>query len=1329
VIYQATMDVDFRFTPLIERFSKIKEKYGDEYPIILYEPKIQCQEKKVLKDLLQGNSSIHSSREFKEAFRFAESLGTSFLLIVPDDFEEKHVLRNFGGLANTCGRAMFDFEEEALFKSLFQGIGGDLIKSFELKAYVFITMMDFIIDAPVNEKEEVMMMNDIRDMAKEFQQEFTVMWCDPKVNCESKQKLEKEIEMHIKESNVFLDSSELYQNIKSYAGTPYHLILSGKDSSAEKLIKEIDNLKGLLGLYIYGDSPVKIPDERVEIQSTLEELIPKIKEGFRTKSKLVNTFPSFATNFDAVDKSHIYNVHYYLKGLIHFNNRRQAKEDFVKLARKIYQDQERLLERFENEYEEYNGERILRWYTKDSPVYKLVNNCLRISSSDSILYGRFVLRDMEQAIKDQYRHYCKDFNGLVYRGAYISSEEWEKLERNIGQEIEMYGFLSTTVCQRTAVNFFRGDPKNKIFITIIVPPLPELYEQGFANVSQFSAFKGESEILFNVRSRFRILEARITKIDDRGIKGRHLVLLYGAPVLRRYMTKRQPITDLKFKFPSDVKCKMCGCDDKLFGFHQEEGTEIRCIDCLIKGFIPKDTPLIALDFEKGGQEGENPTKNFQGQLRVFNQGMSFPYYGYRCNSCEVMGKDKYYKWIDSKTGKSFEQCSDCFKSRRKIEGGGILIAESNPYVIWQEHQTEWEAVDNDHEREISEIVKYEGQGGVYMKVQRFDLCLEFEKKVLTGLARKSRREVAKTQNFFLMGMACERSGKYQQALMYHQMVLEIMKAIFGDISPQTAILYNRLASVEKSLGKYQKALEYNDKALDIRKRVYGDEHSQVAISYTSIASLYRILGNYKDALESHQKALSIRTTIYGDKHQDSAVSYNGLASVYESLGQYQEALDNHIKTLDINIAIYGENHSHVATSYNNLALTYRKLGKVKEALKFQQKTVEIDKIIYGENHPQTAAAYNNLALILKDMGQYQEALEYNKRALEIRQAVYEEGHPDIGLSYNNLASVYQSLGQYHEALGYFTKALDISKMKFGDKHHTVGVLYNNLAEVYRNLRQYPVALEYSQRGLDINTKIYGEKHPQTIISLSNLGSVFQNLGQHQEALQYFAKALEIAKIIHGDKHPQTTIFYNNVALLYKNFGQYEKAREFYEKALENLKTIYGDKHPHTAISYSNLALVYECLNRYEQALEYHKQSLEINQGIFGDKHPETASSYNNIAFAHENLGQFEEALEYYRKVLNIEKPIYGENHPNIAISFNSLALVYESLGQYNEAIEHNNKTLRINLKIYGEKHPHITISYKNLASVYQKMGQHQEALKCHNKIQEINRTIGGHENK
>ena len=88
-------------------------------------------------------------------------------------------------------------------------------------------------------------------------------------------------------------------------------------------------------------------------------------------------------------------------------------------------------------------------------------------------------------------------------------------------------FLSTSKDKEVAMNFIKTDRKKKVLITIIVPAFPDKSEQGFAEMDEFSKY-AEDEVLFNLKSRFTILETT-AESNNLGIEAcKNLVLLYGA---------------------------------------------------------------------------------------------------------------------------------------------------------------------------------------------------------------------------------------------------------------------------------------------------------------------------------------------------------------------------------------------------------------------------------------------------------------------------------------------------------------------------------------------------------------------------------------------------------------------------------------------------------------------------------------------------------------------------------------------------------------------------------------------------------------------------------
>jgi len=1150
-----------------------KEKYGDEYPILFYEPKIYSQEKKTLRELIQGNKAIHLFSIFNEIVEFDESHDVSFILVVSNDQDEQRLLDNLQHkLEDRFCRKMLAFEEEKLFDTLFKDMPHQIRKSF--KAYNILTNRDCENEERENnDEEEVMVMKNIKHMTQEFRQEFSIIWYDPKPSLESKHRLEKQAEIDITDDNIFNNFADLLNRINNYSDSPYHLIFSGNNyDEVQQILKEIDNLQDLLGLYIYSKDQQKVDHDKFDHSETLEDLIPQLKQGIRTRSKLNCSFPAFATNFDASDRSDIYKLHYYLKGLTNFTNRKQAKNDFLKLAQKVYQDKNKELLKFDDQYCDYGKEDIIRWYTRDSPIYRLINNCLRISSSDSILYCRLILKDLERAIREHYKSKSKYFNGLVYRGSFISGGEWEKLQRNLGQEIEMYGFLSTTVNKRTALNFLQSDLNNKILISIIIPPLPEIDEQGFADISEFSEYKGEKEILFNVRSRFKILEAGMLKINIRGAQRqcRHLVLFYAPQLLRRYMTEFQPKIKLELNFPSAViKCNQCESQTHLFGFNRNEKTEVHCHDCLVNNSFPNNTPLLALN-------SENITENtkiltaLNAKLFQFDQpGFSFEeYYGYECHDCHKKGGKKYYKWINMESQQTRNQCIECFCTNKESQEKNILLSEKHPYVLWQEYQPEWEKIDSDFQKQQStQQAKSETenatQSDVYLKVQSFDLCIQYEKKVLSKLIRKRFREKRKLQAYEKIGRAYEELRDHKKAFMYCQEAVNIGEFIYPENHPDVASLNDLLASICDSLGKFNQAIEYHKKALYIRRDIFPEIDPHIAVSYNNLAALYWRLGFPQEALTYHKKSLRIQKEIYGEKHPQSVHAFNNVGTVYYSLGKHQKAMKYFSKTLDVTLAIY------------------------------------------GEKHPETATLYNNLVTVYQNMEEYQKALEYCLKSFDLWKAIYGEDDPFIAVIYSNLASTYLRLGDKKKAEEYNNKSLSMRKYLYDSKDSRIATSINNIAAFNLHSHNYQQALEVGQEALDMTIAVFGENHPDTAGSYNNLAAAYHGLGRLSQARTYYEKTLGILLEKYDETHPQIATTEQNLAIILRDLGE---MKGHHRKA---------QKH-------------------FRQALEFEEKALDIRLDLFGEKHSHTASSYRHLANIQFGLRKFQEARHNYKKYESIK---------------------------------------------------------------------------------------------
>ena len=1062
-------------------------------------------------------------------------------------------------------------------------------------------------------EKEIIVKCSLEEMMKAFFKDYVIIWHDPKVDSQENQQYIAQLKKFC-EVFVFTEWEKVRDCIQSTQAV-CHVISSG--TNGERLIKEIFESENVCNVYVfctnkeYHLSWAKNYQKLSCIETNIQNLINQIQQnllGWHKKASSLNfNLPAFAPIFNDSDKSEMNNLHRYLKIIPNFKNRQQAKSDLLSLSKAIYTDpnNQGLIADFEKNYNQYQKDQTLRWYTLESFLYKVTNNCLRIATSDSIQYCRLALKDIEQAIKDQYQEKSKNFNGLLYRGAYLSQEEWSSLKENQDKEIEMHGFLSVSKDKKVALNFLR-DPSQMVLITVIVPKGPNVEEQGFAEIEEYSRYPQEKEILFNVRSRFTVLETEDGYAYSGTSRCRHLVLLYGAQGFRKFIAEESPIQEVSIPSMESISCAHCNAKSERLFFVSTKQQTYCCQKCVGSGVGPF---LLIPTTDKMKKPG--PTKILGCPLIMDSSQEETPFYGYKCGNCQAKKQKSYFTCTDCSSGKKW--CENCFDSKASLDcpkAGHNILLETSPFSFWSEKMS---AKELNHLEFQKNLVRKDNdvfqQAQMYFESQEYEKAIEYYSLYIQENEAKG-IDTDLALSYHNIGMVYDNWGEHQKALESYLKSLDIIKSHSGEENPPAAATtYNNIGMVYDNQGDYKKALEYFSKALDIRKSIYeGENHSEIATSYNNIANVYKNQGEFKKALEYFLKSLDIQRFVYGDNHPRVAASYNNVGLVFHTVGEYKKALEYYLKSLDIYTSVYGDNHPEVAASYLNIGSLYDNQGEYKKALQHYLKALDIQKLVYGgDNHPMVAMSYNNIGMLFKDQGQYNKALEYFSKSLAIRKSVYGgDGHPDIATSYNNIGNVYDNQGESEKALEYYLKSVDIKKAVFA-----------------------------------------GENHPSVATTYSNIGGVYHDQGDHKKALEYHLKSLQIQRSVYGgDNHPAVASSYNNIGGVYSAQGEDEKALEYYLKALVIRESLYGeDDHPDIANSYSNIAEIYDNQGEHEKALEYHLKSLDILKAVYGEKHPAVANSYGLLGLVYENQGDLQKAIEYYVKCLEVEKSVYGEKHP------------------------------------------------------------------------------------
>ncbi|CAF1298003.1 unnamed protein product [Didymodactylos carnosus] len=195
--------------------------------------------------------------------------------------------------------------------------------------------------------------------------------------------------------------------------------------------------------------------------------------------------------------------------LLHMNSLSTDMNELVDVCTREYAGNASQLKQVELFYNNYTPDECLRWYTKQTFLYILLNKSLRVQNIELLFLYRFFIRDTQRELA---KNQCKS-PVKVYRGQMMSLRELDRLRKSIGDIISMNSFLSTSLDRQLAEFYVEGAAIGSHGELDSVPVLFEIdahpsvasTEKPFANISQFSEFaEEEQEVLFMLGSVYRL---------------------------------------------------------------------------------------------------------------------------------------------------------------------------------------------------------------------------------------------------------------------------------------------------------------------------------------------------------------------------------------------------------------------------------------------------------------------------------------------------------------------------------------------------------------------------------------------------------------------------------------------------------------------------------------------------------------------------------------------------------------------------------------------------------------------------------------------------------
>jgi tetratricopeptide (TPR) repeat protein len=463
------------------------------------------------------------------------------------------------------------------------------------------------------------------------------------------------------------------------------------------------------------------------------------------------------------------------------------KDKLADLCKKLYEEnpcQQAKIEEFKNTY---SPDQAIRWYTKDSFLYRTLNRALRAQNTDQLLLFHFFIRDIEKQLRD-HQHPSPV---TLYRGQVISKDELKLFENSNNKLISITSFFSTSLDSRVAVSYIDPDTTydnlQSVLFEIHADPTQN-QSKPFADITSISHMPDEQEVLMMLGSVFRI--DSVDCLTDTIKHIRMTVCNYNDQnfnSLFNFMSKNECIGTTRL---TDFGCVLIG----MAKFDAAENH----FKCLLRTFSP-DHPDVFDCYQALGKiycekcDFDWSLQCFKRALDILNQESDLDQF--RMAFVHNNIGEVYQKKGDTKQAlKSFQQALEIFNEKPDDRKENVAWCFNNIGIVYL------------MEKNYSEALNY--------LQKAFNLKKELlpEKHPCLG------------NTYINLGNVYCDLGDYDLALNYYQESYEIFQTSLTQKHPSIARALKNIGVIHELKGDAMKASIYYNQALDLRQQILLPTH-------------------------------------------------------------------------------------------------------------------------------------------------------------------------------------------------------------------------------------------------------------------------------------------------------------------------------------------------------------------------------------------------------------------------------------------------------------------------------------------------------------------------
>ncbi|CAM4770902.1 unnamed protein product [Rotaria magnacalcarata] len=335
---------------------------------------------------------------------------------------------------------------------------------------------------------------------------FSLVWLDQNVESQYIRNTENKLRPNINLIKKFADVKKCQQYVEDLSSSDrVVMIVSGV--LGQQIVPSIHKLEQVISIYVYCMN--KERNKRWSKYFTKSERADRqiqrnLDEPF--SHNLFNVNFGNGTSTSGINGKFIFSQ-VLIDCILRIKSKEEDKKELITCCKQYYAGNCMEMNHLDEFEKNYSPDKVLWWYSRESFFYNVLNRALRNENIHII----FLFREFICDIYHQLKKYQVKTPITTYRCQLMSSDELKTLNASVGNFISVNSFFSSSASAKEARSFihtfFIRDNLEPVLFEITADPNVAT-NKPFADISIFSEFNGEYEVVFMLGSIFRLNSIR-----------------------------------------------------------------------------------------------------------------------------------------------------------------------------------------------------------------------------------------------------------------------------------------------------------------------------------------------------------------------------------------------------------------------------------------------------------------------------------------------------------------------------------------------------------------------------------------------------------------------------------------------------------------------------------------------------------------------------------------------------------------------------------------------------------------------------------------------------